>query len=271
MATLYEQKFRDTLAEIFQLDQAELDFGIYRIMNQKRKDIEAFLNNRLVPEVTTVLKANANDDTEKLKQELQKLLETLQAAGVNPDDSPKVQELKAKIAAGADISAMENEVFSHLAKFFCRYYDGGDFISKRRYKDDTYAIPYSGEEVKLYWANADQYYIKTSEYFKNYSFVLPESRRKVHFVLRDAATELNNNKAAANMERRFRLCEENFMEVADGELYIYFTYELMPKTTKQETLVKEAEAQITPPFRPTLPSLWLRAVRQPTRTATARC
>ena len=50
--TQYEQKFRDILAEILQLDQAELDFGIYRIMNQKRKDIEAFLNNRLVPEVT---------------------------------------------------------------------------------------------------------------------------------------------------------------------------------------------------------------------------
>ena len=49
--TQYEQKFRDILAEILQLDQAELDFGIYRIMNQKRKDIEAFLNNRLVPEV----------------------------------------------------------------------------------------------------------------------------------------------------------------------------------------------------------------------------
>lgn len=45
--TLYEQKFRDILAEILQLDQAELDFGIYSIMNQKRKDIEAFLNNRL--------------------------------------------------------------------------------------------------------------------------------------------------------------------------------------------------------------------------------
>ena len=41
--TQYEQKFRDILAEILQLDQAELDFGIYRIMNQKRKDIEAFL------------------------------------------------------------------------------------------------------------------------------------------------------------------------------------------------------------------------------------
>lgn len=208
--TQYEQKFRDILAEILQLDQAELDFGIYRIMNQKRKDIEAFLNNRLVPEVTKILKVQT--------------------------------------AAGTDISAMENEVFSHLAKFFSRYYEGGDFISKRRYKDDAYAIPYSGEEVKLYWANADQYYIKTSEYLKNYSFVLPTSRRKVHFVLRDADTEQNNNKAANNMERRFQLCEEDCIAEEDGELYIFFTYELMPKTTKQDALIKDAEAKIISSF-----------------------
>lgn len=208
--TQYEQKFRDILAEILQLDQAELDFGIYRIMNQKRKDIEAFLNNRLVPEVTKILKAQT--------------------------------------AAETDISAMENEVFSHLAKFFSRYYEGGDFISKRRYKDDAYAIPYSGEEVKLYWANADQYYIKTSEYFKNYSFVLPTSRRKVHFVLRDADTEQNNNKAANNMERRFQLCEKDCIAEEDGELNIFFTYELMPKTTKQDALIKDAEAKIISSF-----------------------
>ena len=208
--TQYEQKFRDILAEILQLDQAELDFGIYRIMNQKRKDIEAFLNNRLVPEVTKILKAQT--------------------------------------AAGTDISAMENEVFSHLAKFFSRYYESGDFISKRRYKDDAYAIPYSGEEVKLYWANADQYYIKTSEYFKNYSFVLPTSRRKVHFVLRDADTEQNNNKAANNMERRFQLCEEDCIAEEDGELNIFFTYELMPKSTKQDALIKDAEAKIISSF-----------------------
>lgn len=208
--TQYEQKFRDILAEILQLDQAELDFGIYRIMNQKRKDIEAFLNNRLVPEVTKILKAQT--------------------------------------AAGTDISAMENEVFSHLAKFFSRYYESGDFISKRRYKDDAYAIPYSGEEVKLYWANADQYYIKTSEYFKNYSFVLPTSRRKVHFVLRDADTEQNNNKAANNMERRFQLCEEDCIAEEDSELNIFFTYELMPKSTKQDALIKDAEAKIISSF-----------------------
>ena len=201
MATNYYESFIKKLQEIFMMDHAELDFGIYRIMNQKRADINHFLKFELLPQVKTAL-ADA------------------------PDGS-------------------ENEVFSHLVTFFSRYYDNGDFISKRRYKDNTYAIPYNGEEVKLHWANADQYYIKSSEYFRDYSFVLPTSRRKVHFVLKDASTEQNNNKTANNMERRFALYKpetegESFYEVNGDELNIFFTYELMPKGTKQNDLMAEA-------------------------------
>ena len=201
MATNYYESFIKKLQEIFMMDHAELDFGIYRIMNQKRAEIEHFLKFELLPQVKTAL------------------------AGA-PDGS-------------------DNEVFSHLVTFFSRYYDNGDFISKRRYKDNTYAIPYNGEEVKLHWANADQYYIKSSEYFRDYTFVLPTSRRKVHFVLKDASTEQNNNKAANNMERRFALYkpeeeEETFYEVNGEELNIFITYELMPKGTKQENLIAEA-------------------------------
>jgi len=36
-------KLKAILREMFQLDQADLDFGIYRIMNQKREEIEQFL------------------------------------------------------------------------------------------------------------------------------------------------------------------------------------------------------------------------------------
>ena len=206
MATNYHDSFIKKLQEIFMMDHAELDFGIYRIMNQKRSEIEHFLKFELLPQVKTAL------------------------AGA-PDGS-------------------DNEVFSHLVTFFSRYYDNGDFISKRRYKDNTYAIPYNGEEVKLHWANADQYYIKSSEYFRDYTFVLPTSRRKVHFVLKDASTEQNNNKAANNMERRFALYkpeneEERFYEVNGEELNIFFTYELMPKATKQNDLLAEALGKIS--------------------------
>ncbi|MBT1570023.1 hypothetical protein KK471_30930, partial [Klebsiella pneumoniae] len=71
---------------------------------------------------------------------------------------------------------MENDVFSHLYNFFRRYYNEGDFISLRRYKEGVYAIPYEGEEVKLYWANHDQYYVKTSEAFRNYVFRLDDGK-----------------------------------------------------------------------------------------------
>ncbi len=66
----------------------------------------------------------------------------------------------------------------------------------RRYKEGVYAIPYEGEEVKLHWANADQYYVKTAEYFRDYSLQLP-SGRLAHFKIVEAETEKDNVKAAS--------------------------------------------------------------------------
>ena len=78
------------------------------------------------------------------------------------------------LAMKSRIQDHENAVFSHLLTFFSRYYDKGDFISQRRYKGDTYAIPYAGEEVILHWANKDQYYTKSGENFANYGFKLDD-------------------------------------------------------------------------------------------------
>ena len=256
MAMNYYDKFVAKLQEIFMMDHAELDFGIYRIMNQKRDEIQHFLQVDLLPQVKTALQGDGGN-TQQAKQRMAEIEQMFAGMDIEtlPDSNPNVAEykkLKAQLAQGSNAEDMEGEVFSHLVTFFSRYYDGGDFLSKRRYKDNTYAIPYNGEEVKLHWANSDQYYIKTSEYFRNYTFVLPTSRKKVHFVLKDASTEQNNNRAANNMERRFALWEpenegEQVIEVtADGELNIYFTYELMPKATKQKDLLAAALETITP-------------------------
>ena len=249
MAQNYYVSFKKKLEEIFMMDHAELDFGIYRIMNQKRNDIQRFLDLELLPQVKQVLEGNNGGEADKAKK---RMAEITASVGGNIEVLPKgtpmrdeYDKLKAQLAQSADTESMQAEVFSHLVTFFSRYYDGGDFLSKRRYKDNTYAIPYNGEEVKLHWANSDQYYIKTSEYFRDYTFVLPTSRKKVHFVLKDASTEQNNNRATNNMERRFALYvpenDEPIVETtADGELNIYFTYELMPKATKQDALKAEA-------------------------------
>ena len=255
MAQNYYESFKKKLEEIFMMDHAELDFGIYRIMNQKRNDIQRFLNLELLPQVKQVLEGNSGGEANKAKK---RMAEIAASVGGNIEVLPKgtpmrdeYDRLEAQLAQYADTESMQAEVFSHLVTFFSRYYDGGDFLSKRRYKDNTYAIPYNGEEVKLHWANSDQYYIKSSEYFRDYSFVLPTSRRKVHFVLKDASTEQNNNKTANKMERRFALLvpesDEPIVETTpEGELNIYFTYELMPKATKQKDLLAAALEGIKP-------------------------
>ena len=245
MAINYYDSFIKKLQEIFMMDHAELDFGIYRIMNQKRTEINKFLEHDLLPQVQKELYSASAGYTASIRARMMEIEQQAASFGASADSNPEYQQLKAKLETSSDTTALQNEVFSHLVTFFSRYYDNGDFISKRRYKDNTYAIPYNGEEVKLYWANADQYYIKSSEYFRDYSFVLPTSRRKVHFVLKDASTEQNNNKTANNMERRFALYKpetegEPFYEVNGDELNIFFTYELMPKGTKQNDLMAEA-------------------------------
>ena len=55
MPTSYE-KLSALLKELFQLDQADLDFGIYRIMNQKRDEITRFLDSELLPQVKASFK-----------------------------------------------------------------------------------------------------------------------------------------------------------------------------------------------------------------------
>ncbi|MEM7656681.1 MAG: DNA methyltransferase, partial [Bacteroidota bacterium] len=240
-----------TLEEIFQLNQEELDFGIYRILNQKREEITAFLKHDLLPQAKAVLRANRRDDTAELEKKLTNLEATLQAAGMDSETSPVVQELRVQYRKAGDLTALENDVFSHLTTFFSRYYHQGDFISQRRYKQDVYAIPYEGEEVKLYWANHDQYYIKTSEYLQVYRFPLSDGKR-VSFQLLDASTEQDNRKASNDQERRFQLSPDQPVRVAGEELILQFLYLPLGKKVKQSALNTQAlqtlsEDQLIPP------------------------
>ena len=233
------ENLQKVLKEIFEMDKADLDFGIYRIMNQKREQVMDFINHKLPKDIKDILAQTQSKDSVDIRAELDKAIKNAQDLGVDPNILPKVIELKAQLENTIDTNALEQEVFSHLASFFKRYYKAGDFISLRRYKKDVYAIPYEGEEVKLHWANHDQYYIKTSEYLKNYAFKTKDGRL-VHFQLKEASTEQNNNKTQGDQERRFAIYEEQPIEVINGSLYINFTYEPHKKTVKQEDLEAEA-------------------------------
>jgi adenine-specific DNA-methyltransferase len=198
------------LIELFQLDAAgDLDFGVYRIMNHKRSEIEAFIHESLPAIVEDALKSGAAAREAGLATELEeKAAEIRQNFGedaISPEgeldqrweDTPAGREyvdLRSRAAGATGQEEMKATVFNHLYTFFSRYYEGGDFLSRRRYsRRQKYAIPYNGEEVYLHWANADQYYVKTGQDFTDYHYKAPNGVA-VHFKLVAASVEQNNNK-----------------------------------------------------------------------------
>lgn len=159
MANERLDRFTKLLKEIFELDKSDLDFGIYRVMNLRKTQIEEFLTQRLPQMVQETLAPFAQGSKEEIRAQMAEIETNAAQFGMEaaslPENNPmgqKYRALQKQLAEGADLSALETDVYSALYSFFNRYYEDGDFISKRRYKEGVYAIPYEGEEVKLYWA-----------------------------------------------------------------------------------------------------------------------
>ena len=261
------QKFQRLLRELFQFDCADLDFGIYRIMNHKREVIEKFISEDLIKAVSEELDRGILHDQDVAVIELQetaKLVretfgpDALDAAGklLLYHETPlgkKYLKWQQRTIGARSHESLEADIFNHLFAFFSRYYQDGDFISKRRYSgQQRYAIPYNGEEVYLHWANSDQYYIKTVERFHDYSFTTAHGTR-VHFKLRAADVEQNNVKG----ERRFFLPCVKAADAAEagGKLTIPFEYRPLNEQEEDDYDKSDQQAAIIAEAVTTLPTL----------------
>ena len=259
-----QEKFQHLLRELFQFDCADLDFGIYRIMNHKREVIEKFISEDLVKAISEELDQGVLHDQElalgELQDTTQLIRETLgnkalDAAG-NLNESyhdipigKKYLKLQRRTRGVRSRATVERDIFNHLFAFFSRYYQDGDFISKRRYsRQQRYVVPYNGEEVYLHWANSDQYYIKTAEHFHDYSYTAHGAG--IHFKLQDADVEHNNVKGA----KRFFLPRMHDISVAANakELIIPFAYRPLDEqeqdrhgnTNQQESIIIECVTEM---------------------------
>ena len=232
-------RLKTLLREMFQLDRGDLDFGLYRIMNLKTAEIAAFLDEDLLPQVQKKLNLTSAEDRTRLEDELENARKAARQLRVDPDSSPLVQELRERLVEMQKDADAEADVYNHLANFFARYYAEGDFISQRRYSSggrSAYLIPYDGEEVKLHWANADQYYVKTTENYASYVFTVGtgEAERRVRFEIAAADNERDNIKEADNKQRRFVLAgDDDAIAVEDGDLVVRFDHRPLTDSEKQ--------------------------------------
>lgn len=268
-------KLIEKLKELFQLDQPELDFGFYRIMHAKAEQVQRFLENDLLAEVQQAfVDGNAVKQTELKTVYESALAQATEFGAPVPEEAPKVKEAKDRWMNAMDTTKAEAEVYDHLYRFFERYYEDGDFVSRRYLTRETpgkaapYAVPYDGQEVMLHWANRDQYYIKTSEHFDNYTFELREAAKllkeeakkdkeqvtlelgdaelegdplRVHFKIVEAAEGEHNNVKESGDKKRYFIVQANdpiaFTEA--GELECRFTYRPDPEKTGQEGTWKQ--------------------------------
>jgi len=203
-------KLQAKLRELFQFESADLDFGIYRILNHKRDDIERFIEQDLLDAVGEALRGMTGERRAEIEALLAVQKDKIKAnLGRDAIDAhgelakafralPIVEDyldLQARLARIKVAEVTEAHIYSDLLKFFSRYYDKGDFCTLRRYssRNHKYMVPYDGEEVMLHWANKDQYYIKSGERFTDYRFEAGE--QKVWFKLAAADTPDDNNKS----------------------------------------------------------------------------
>jgi adenine-specific DNA-methyltransferase len=238
------EKFQELLRKLFQFDCAELDFGIYRIMNQKRAVIDRFIEKDLLDGVAAELSSGALAQESNLAQEFADITAQVkgylgeQALDAEGNLDPQYHyttlgkqylELRERVGKAKSSPELEAEIFNHLYTFFSRYYDNGDFMSLRRYsKRDKYAIPYNGEEVHLHWANSDQYYIKTGENFTDYSY--KHDGWTVRFRLRNADVEQDNVKGA----KRFFIPRSGDLAFDDTAKTVTLPFEFRPLEGDEE-------------------------------------
>lgn len=200
-STAFDQ-LRHLLKDMFQFEDHDLDFGVYRITRLKREFIQSFIDgddeNSLRHTVSRVLGNLHNSQNEAARNWLaafagsfgpigQKAWEELEAA---PDDPERVDGLKAFISmpvvdaakreqAEAQLKTfletrqfstehLESRIYNHLLNFFDLYYANGDFGYNTRAASAfkvPYEADYDGSDTLFHWKHKGSYYIKSGNGF----------------------------------------------------------------------------------------------------------
>lgn len=253
-----QTRLKSLLRELFQLDVADLDFGLYRLFRLKRDEVEAFLNKQLPAEVDRAFEAAAGAEREALQKRVEELAEEARQAvaddAILPSGDPNPEHASAKaVKAYAEArkrlqaveasEAQRSQVFNILYAFFSRYYDAGDFIPRRFYgARAAYAVPYNGEEVLFHWANKDQHYVKSGEAFRDYAFTASavSGLYRVRFTLVEATAPKDNTKGDTRFF--FPLPKEATFDKATRTITVPFHYRL-PTEAEVAKYGKNAKAQ----------------------------
>lgn len=253
------------LKEMFQFNANDLDFGIYRIYNLKRKEIENFIDGKdeqcLEPIINKTLELVSNIEkqveltslTAYLKKFNQESLVNDPAANFDKiqqliinfgDNEQEKESLTAALTASTKefniTDEIKDKIYNHILGYFEMYYSNGDFGYNNRSRN-LYKVPYEadydGSDTMFHWKHKGSLYIKTGNSFNAIKFKLKHLDKEFELRLEtndDSTSEevaRNNNKDTKLKHYKFNRFEEK-----DGITRIVFN--LSDSSTTKADLFK---------------------------------
>jgi adenine-specific DNA-methyltransferase len=230
------------LKEMFQFNANDLDFGIYRIYNLKRKEIENFIDgteeqclesiiNKTLELVSNIEKqVELSSLTAYLKKFNQENLvndpagnfDKIQQLILNfgTDDNEKEGLTTALTASTKEFNItdeIKDKIYNHILGFFEMYYSNGDFGYNNRSRS-LYKVPYEsdydGNDTMFHWKHKGSLYIKTGGSFNAIKFKLKQIEKDFELRLEtnsessDEEVARNNNKDTKQKHYKFHRFEE---------------------------------------------------------------
>jgi len=259
------EQLKTFLKEMFQFNTNDLDFGIYRIYNLKRKEIENFIDgkdeNCLEPIINKTLELVSKIEKQVEQKALYNFLkdsnkesllndplgnfEKIQQLIINFCDNEQEQEsLKATLTASTKefnvTDEIKDKIYNHILGYFEMYYSNGDFGYNNRSRNlfkVPYEADYDGNDTMFHWKHKGSLYIKTGASFNAIKFKINhigkefELRLETNETSTDEEVARNNNKDSKQKHYKFNRFEE-----IDGVTRIVFN--LSDKSTTKADLFK---------------------------------
>lgn len=257
------------LKEMFQFNANDLDFGIYKIFNLKRKQIQKFIDgnddNCLVPIIEKTL-----DEVKNLELQADLTLLKTYAKSLNQEDLiadpkanyKKIQHIiefsddpkqKEELQNTLDNSTkdfkiteeLKDKIYNHILAFFEMYYSNGDFGYNDRSRS-LYKVPYEadydGSDTMFHWKHKGSLYIKTGNSFNAIKFNLDKFDKEIEYRLETNEESVDDVALNNNKDTNFKHYRLNRIEEKDGVFQVIFN--LSDASTPKEEIFKKVFEEV---------------------------
>jgi adenine-specific DNA-methyltransferase len=254
---------------MFQFNENDLDFGIYKIYNLKRKHIKGFIDgdsaNDLAPTIETTLKEVNLENQKTDAIELYNFFKKLNKESLLEEPEKNYDKIKGQLELDLEDESQKNKlidtlnnltksegltdelkdkIYNHILGFFQMYYSNGDFGYNDRSRD-LYKVPYeadyNGSDTMFHWKHKGSLYIKTGTSFNAIKFELKgkkiEYRLETNENSEDEGTSQNNNKDSQLKHYRFDRIEK-IKDKATKETIYQVVFNLSDASTSKVAIFK---------------------------------